>query len=228
MVCPICGKKSEVGVFCSECYLKKNLVIRLPSLLEASRCPHCGRYLIGGKWVGMEEEEAVEKIVKRSLKINIQKIDKLASVVVEIRRERGDYIALVRVLFGNSEKNRRCVVRFKDTLCPRCSRMAGGYYEAVVQLRGDIGDEMLELISRWVGEDKDPMAFIGDIKTLHGGYDIYIGGKKVAERVVKRILRHGGGEVRSSPYHVGRSTKLIGVDRQKSKEKRRFYYVVRL
>lgn len=220
MVCPICGGKSEVGVFCSECYLKRNLKIELPGLIEVPHCKGCGAYLMGSKWLkGLSEEDAVIKSVENSLKTNIKGLDKAGALEIEASKTDKEYVAVTSILLGESETKKRAIVRIKRTACPDCSRIAGGYYEAVLQLRGGVSKKTVEDIVGSVEKHKDKFSFVSDVKKVQGGFDIYLGSKKSAEKIVKGF--RGKAEMKKSFEQVSR-------DRQTSKTKKRFYYLIRL
>jgi len=220
MVCPLCGKKSEVGMFCSECYLKRNLKVELPSVIELRHCKGCGAYLLSGKWLkGLKEEDAVIKAAQSSLKTNIKRLEKTGAVSIKAETGQGGYDITVTISLGESETKMRATVLVKNATCPDCSRLAGGYYEAVLQLRGGISRRTIEDIVEKVGKHKDRFSFISDVKKVPGGYDIYLGSKKSAEKIVREF--RGKAEMK-------KSFEQVGLDRQSSKSKNRFYYLIRL
>jgi nonsense-mediated mRNA decay protein 3 len=220
MVCPLCGRKSEVGMFCGECYLKKNLTIELPEKLELSHCRDCNAFLLSGKWLrDISTEDAILAFVKKSLKSNINKLDKAGVLKFEVKEARGAYEATVSVVIGDSEVRKTAFVVIRNNACPDCSRMAGGYFEAVLQMRGGVGKSTIEKITKEIEGYKDRLSFVGEVKRVQGGYDIYVGSKKAAEKVVR-----GFGDA----VEVKKSFKQAGFDRQAGKAQNRFYYLVRL
>lgn len=220
MVCPLCGKKSEVGMFCSDCYLKKNLKMELPSLIEVPYCKRCMSYLMGGKWSKVSDEDDIAaKAAERLLKTNMPGFEKSDLIKINAEKEMKEYKVTATVIAGDSEIKARSIVRLKKVTCPDCSRMAGGYYEAVLQLRGDIEKKTLEKIVGDLKKHKDTHAFISGIKEVMGGYDVYVGSKKSAEKIVSSF--RGKAEVK-------KSFQQLSFDKQSSKGKHRFYYLIRL
>ncbi len=219
MVCPLCGGKSEVGLFCSECYLRKNLRIELPGVIELTKCRGCNAFLIKGKWTrGITEEDAVMHAVEAALKTNIKRLDKAGIINIEVEKAQRGYEATVRIIIGESETKKRARVDIRTIACPDCSRLAGGYFEAVLQLRGAVGKSIVEQIVNKVESHKDRFSFVADVKKVRGGYDIYLGSKKSAEKIVK-VFR-GDAEIK-------KSFEQVGMDRQSGKTKYRFYYLIR-
>jgi len=220
MVCPLCGKKSEVGMFCSECYLKKNLKLELPGRIELQVCPKCRTYFLNNKWVeGLSESDAVVKITENMLESNINGIEKTGSLKIETVAMDKKYNVTVTFTLSDSEIVKKSEVLIRNSPCPDCSRVAGGYFEAVLQLRGGINKKRVEEIAHEIEGHKDRHSFVSEVKKVQGGYDLYLGSKKSAEKIVKQF--RGKAEIK-------KSHRQAGIDRQSSKNKYRFYYLIRL
>lgn len=220
MVCPLCGKKSEIGMFCQECYLRKNLKIELPTVIGLSYCNRCDSYLLDGRWVkGLDEGTAVRRAVEASLKTNMKGVERSGLIKIYIEARQKEYVATARAAFEGTSVEKSTIVRLRKIACSDCSRMAGGYYEAVIQLRGGISKKQVDDIVNRVGKHKDKFAFVTDIRKVPGGYDLYLGSKKSAEKIVGEFK--GKAEIKKSfePYTY---------DRQTSKAKSRFCYLIRL
>lgn len=88
------------------------------------------------------------------------------------------------------ELNKEGFYKVKKTICPNCSRKFGGYYEAILQLRGlsteviDFTENRLENISK-----NDRKAFY-KIESVKNGFDIYIGSKSAAKKVSELVKRN--------------------------------------
>ena len=216
----MCGRESEVGLFCSECYLKKNLKIELPSLIELQYCRSCQSYLLGGKWVkDLQEEEAVLRATDSAMKTNVKRLDKAGVLQIRVEEATKEYHVTVAFVLGDSEVKKKTIVRIKKVTCPDCSRMVGGYFEAVLQMRGGVSKDIVENIVSQVEKHKDRLSFVGEVKRVQGGYDVYLGSKKSAEKIVKGFR----GQAK-----IKKSFKQVGLDRQSGKSKNRFYYLIRL
>ncbi len=219
MVCPLCRGKSEVGVFCSNCYLKRNLEVEVPSVIGITQCSKCGDYLLGGRWVkGLTEEDVLARAAEGAIKTNMKKLDKAGILKFDIVPRQSEFDLIVTITLGDSEVKKRSIMRIKKVACPDCSRIAGGYYEAVLQLRGNASQKDVDDIIKKVESHRDKFAFISKVAKMHGGFDIYVGSKKSAEKIVKEY--RGKAE-------TDKSSKLVGMDFHKGKQKFRFNYLIR-
>jgi len=219
MVCPICRGKSEVGVFCGDCYLKQNLKVEVPSVIEVQWCKRCSSFLLGGRWVrGINEEEAMLRVAEDSIKTNMKRLERSGVIRLEVEKNEIEYRLTVVITIGNEEKRKHGIIRLRNIVCPHCSRAAGGYFEAILQLRGNVDEKELEKIASMIEGHKDRYSFIGDIKRMHGGYDLYIGSKKSAEKIVKEF--RGKAETK-------KSRQLVGYDERAGKPQYRFAYLLR-
>ena len=220
MVCPLCGKTSEVGMFCQDCYLKKHLKIDLPNIIEVSYCRKCDSYMLEGRWVrGLAEEEAVKRAVEAAIKTNMRGMEKSGLIKVEIEKRETEYMVTARADLEGANVEKRAIVRITKVTCPDCSRMSGGYYEAVIQLRGGVGKKHVDDVVEKISKHRDKFAFVTEIRKVPGGFDLYLGSKKSAEKIVSEF--RGKAEIKKSfePYTY---------DRQTSKVKSRFCYLIRL
>lgn len=218
MVCPICGNKSEVGLFCTPCYIQKNLTVEIADKIELNRCPSCGSYLLKGKWLSeVGGEEAVRRAILSAIKTNIKGIEKAATTKIELLKKEKEYEATITIAAEGVELEKNTIVKIRNNTCPECSRIAGGYYEAVLQLRGYIVSEDVKKIAREIESHKDKNSFVAEIRKVPGGYDMYLGSKKSAEKIAKSFK--GKAEVK-------KSFKQVSFDRQVGKSKNRFFYLI--
>lgn len=220
MVCPLCRGKSEVGVFCYGCYLKQNLKIEMPSTIDVLRCRGCGTYILGQKRIISDnEEELVRKVAQESLKTNMKGLDKAGVLRFDVQHLEKEYRVSAVVTLGDAERVAQSIVRIRNTSCQDCSRLAGGYYEAILQIRGGASKRMVDDIVGKIEGYKDKYAFITKIEKVAGGFDIYVGGKKAAEKIVR--LYHGEAEIK-------KSFQQVSYDKQRGKDKHRFFYLIRV
>ena len=132
-ICPTCGVSSGnrkfAGNFCLDCRIK-TVKIEIPTRIKIQICKSCGK-LKYGKWQD-ENDELLGKIIAKEAKgkfdaVKVSKIgdnNYLASFLVEIDSTPFDIKKEFEVFFDKA-------------LCENCSREVSGYYEAIVQLRGD-------------------------------------------------------------------------------------------
>ncbi|MCX8166651.1 MAG: 60S ribosomal export protein NMD3 [Candidatus Micrarchaeota archaeon] len=182
-ICPICGR-SDVTILpnsniCVNCY---NPEIKIKEKLDIYVCPSCDKYLYG-KWKTLNEI-AFKKFLKNKLKLkngNIEEFD-LNNKFITVSMTLND------VKFKTT---RKVNFNLKKLLCSDCSRKSSGYYEAIIQLRGN-NKLKLEKKFNKITSGLEKMTFISKIIKLknNAGYDIYVGNKqKVFELLNKLELR---------------------------------------
>ena len=237
MFCPECGStdKKMVGNLCVECFLKNFQMIELPKRIEVEICSHCNSRLEEGKWT--DEFIPEEEIIYRALERNIKIADEVENEVInlEIDQMKGTiancFVEVVGEVEGTEiEETHDCEVKILKTVCPTCSKVQSGYYEAVVQFRADNreikseeygkADEVVErtLIKQ---EKKDKLAYCPQIAKLKEGYDYYIGSLKTARKVAENLKEEFGGIIKESP-------RLISEDKSTGKGLYRIWISVRI
>ena len=102
-------------------------------------------------------------------------------------------------------------LRRKFETCERCSRIAGGYFESIIQLRAenrDIEKEEIdrakELIDEAIEKSNHSFAFISKVVERKEGVDYYIGDRNLAKKVARRIEEELGGKLTESKKLSGR------------------------
>ncbi len=117
------------------------------------------------------------------------------------------------------EETGSLLLRQKRGVCDRCSRIAGGYYAAIIQVRAtdrpvtsielDKSHKILasELDRQRVGGNR--FSFLAKSGPEHGGYDYYIGDIDAARGACRILSKRLGASVTESPKLVGRKE---GVD----------------
>jgi len=229
LFCPKCGRASEGGL-CAQCFLERFALVECPPL-KIMTCPICGSCLRSGKWVESDISDAVISLVKSQLTINPVAEDVHTTLEPEMLGENAINVHVrvdAMVKGENVSKEHDVIVRIKKESCDRCSRIAGGYYAAIVQVRaeGRFPTPEERLKSKKIAQDvirraqkSDRMAFISKVKELREGIDIYVGSAKVGKQISKRIVREFGGT-------FSESAKLVG--HKDGKNQYRISYAVRL
>jgi len=103
------------------------------------------------------------------------------------------------------------LLQTSNAVCTPCTRKAGSYFEATVQLRSagrrldDVElkqlrgtlDKMLE------GMEPDPMFFISKEGPVTGGWDLQLGSKAMARTWGRRLVKSHGGTIKETSTVVG-------------------------
>lgn len=223
LFCPKCGKETEAEGLCNACFADKYVVFQVPLVLDVKICAKCPSYKIGEVWVetSLAEYEdlarkAAVKTVRMALSVNKEVDQPQITVVPELT---GPYVVTVHVTVTGSIEGRPVSTtvdvegRVRRETCDICSRIAGGYYEAVVQIRAEGRtptkqeiDRCLKIIENvFVRASKtgDRLAFITDIFPLPEGADLYVGSTACARHASRTIVDEFGGSLIESPKLVG-------------------------
>jgi len=204
--CCICGKITDrlIDNRCYSCYIKEKKP-EIPKKIEIRVCKRCLRVYSKGKWVVVNDYLpdilASEAINRLSLKgYNIEKYD-----VLNFMENEGKLTLKVKFKFNFRdivyETYENIEVKSKFEQCLDCARMAGGYYEGILQIRGKYDEEQVYSVV----EKNLQNAFISKIKKHKRGLDFYLSSRKVTKKIAKIFKNKYHAKVIFSPSLVGRS-----------------------
>lgn len=216
--CYLCGEvtsKLYEGL-CSSCYLKDEKLFDLPEKIELSVCRGCTRYY-SGAWV--EGENSLDALVKtialKEINKSLSKDLKNLETTVEIKdvKEKGKGLSVelevnVKGLTMGLEYHAALIstIAIKNVVCPDCSKRAGGYYEAVIQLRAESIDEPLSDLHNRLNRiyEKDKYAFIVEESAVNGGIDIKLGSSKAAKTLGAHFKARYKAKIKETAKLVGK------------------------
>ena len=217
MFCVECGKEGELYQgLCVECYLAKNIFIKIPKNIDVEVCAHCGARKRGKSWISYEGEDIIEKVVIENAISHKDVTDFDVHIKSDFEDENNIIVSVLthaNVLGLKAEEEHDTRIRIKRIVCDECSKQHGGYWEAKVQLRGSkrgLSEEDLEkaveivdsiVVSR---EKKDKSAFVTKVEEIHNGLDFYLGSKNLGKAISKGLANEFGGEVKGSHKLVGK------------------------
>ncbi len=229
LFCPNCGQRSENGL-CTQCFLERFDLVKCPPILLTKVCTTCGSFFRNGKWVDCDLPSLATSTIRSQLHINPAAEDIHISFVPETlgenMRVHVHVDAMVRGIGVSADVD--VDVRLERKSCDRCRLIAGGYYEAIVQLRAENRFPTSEERSRCQDiaknvinqlQKSDRMTFISDIRELKEGIDIYVVPIHAGDQVSKAITEEFGGQ-------ISRAAKLAG--RREGKDVYRVSFAVRL
>jgi nonsense-mediated mRNA decay protein 3 len=191
---------------CQTCYDKDHPLIEFSSPLPLEICKRCSSVKIAGDWKTIRaksDEDEREKQVGLLLDKEIKPLVKGGSLTLE-EEKRLDRVLHLRVhASGRSDpsldehhEEYPLEIRFTNSICETCSRISGGYYEAILQIRAEdrpVTKEEEKAITRLARErtvsayGKDPLAFILDIMEDKFGFDIYFGSDHLCKRISEEL-----------------------------------------
>ncbi|AIF68698.1 nonsense-mediated mRNA decay protein [Palaeococcus pacificus DY20341] len=230
-LCQNCGSYKKRGVWVDpESYELDELIFEvadnalLENLLLDER-------IKGVEIVEKEELDAIEEIPVGKAYVSFEPIDwhveHFPAIVTYYIRVKAK-IHELQIEFH--EESKEVVVYVRQTVCPRCQKFLGGYFEAILQVRAEgrelskeERDEIANLVQEKVDEimKRDRMGFIQDTVEKDEGLDFYMGSTKAARKLAQAIKDRYGGSI-SEAYQ------LIGQDRLRSKPVQRASISIRL
>ena len=190
--CPRCGKPESdfdepfLGAFCPDCFSSKSELFEVKLPLELERCQKCGKARITGEWVYPNADRIGEYLsakIRSSHKFKLLDC-KLAS------SDPSQLSATMELEFvlpqgSTAQKKTTRTIAILPTMCASCSQKSGGYFEAIIQLRGDPEKiaRKTELIKAMRGND----SFVSKVEELKEGVDIYVGSYRSATNVLSKL-----------------------------------------
>ncbi|VVB60490.1 NMD3 family protein [uncultured archaeon] len=195
--CPSCGTETDelFEGLCRKCFLSNVELLQAAKRVQFGLCYDCGRIRFNKFWQSYDSKNALVRDVVlrharplRGAKLSINYSDFTIKGKTEVPVE----------VTATIESNSRTLSKSKDMLlvitpeiCPDCSRLRGGYYEAIIQLRGE-GQERLQAAVE--NEMKkytkiEPNAFISKVERLKEGVDIYVGSRTAAIKISSELRK---------------------------------------
>jgi len=220
--CIKCGYRGKLySNLCEKCFREEELkkgFIDLPEHIDAILCPKCNSAKIGSKWFDFPNlESALEKSVASSIGIrrDLSLDDVELDISLEYMHEKL-YKARVNAIIHHSglefEESKETELRIRYAACDRCSKVYGGYFEAIVQVRAsdrkinsNEGREVREFVNMRLGElrKSSRSVFITKEEEVQGGIDFYVGSIDAAKQIAKSLQDEFGGEyTESSKLHT--------------------------
>lgn len=235
------GSEEEKGPFidglCNECFLEENALLKTPDEMEIKICNSCGAYYMNNSVYDVERNprteylEATKEIISNEVEV-LQK-DEAGTRYVNFDDSKGIDISFqaqytspdtitvslevrAKIIEKQEEplKERRQIpVKIKETTCDVCSKRRQGYYEAVLQIRGedDIPEETLSEILNTLGKefteirDRKRDDFVSQVKRKHGGLNLYTSNSKLAEDMGRFMKNEYGARIDQSAELIGQT-----------------------
>lgn len=211
MECVRCGAPSGDLVLCRDCFLRGRDLIVAPLQVAILRCPRCSAFSDrGNRWLD-RPEEAVWPVLRGDVSVpaELEGVDLSLEVSIDGTGE-GVREGVVRLHleaeYGaeHVSADREVRLRIRPMTCLACSRRAGTYYEAIVQIRGERDvppadvDEALETFLGIVGD-----AAVNRVERTRGGHDIYLIDKDASRNAAHELAGRYGTRVVESRSHGG-------------------------
>ena len=181
--------------------------------ISVSKCVNCGGYFKGKGKKRTSIEEAVVDSVRKEIrkryghkcKVEIEELGK------EIKADENKAIVSLNVKTAikgvEIEERGEVEVLLKKETCERCSRIAGGYYEGIVQIRAGSRsplEEELAMAEEIAYSGLGETDFISKERKLKEGLDIYVSSMECGRRISRGIVKKLGGSFSESRKLYGR------------------------
>ena len=220
--CLVCGADPPLfgDKMCEPCLRTRTQLAKVPQNIPWVRCARCGIVEIQGKWENITDTEVWDELLHRHLKIHPKAEDINLGMETVTVSDRHTLLhvqvegTIDQLLFKEEHTMR---ARMANGVCLTCTRRAGNYFEATVQLRSSgrrltekeltslrgTLDDVLEKLS------DDPMFFITSEGPVTGGFDVVLGSKGLARTWGRHMVTEYGGMIVETNSTVGRKD---GVD----------------
>lgn len=219
LFCPKCGKDTDIFYdnVCRQCFIGDKKLIECSAVLYSKICPKCGSVFKKGKWSLKENESGIiVDCVKDALKLH----KKARNIELTISPKQLDYSrynvhidAKAEIKGAPIHASQDVEVRISWETCDTCSRISGGYFEGIVQIRAEkrvpTKEELesckniAEDVAIRAREKGDRLAFIAKTEKLDEGADLYVGSIKLGRQICRAIIEVFGGKFTESPKLVG-------------------------
>jgi nonsense-mediated mRNA decay protein 3 len=205
--CVRCGSEEGpnnpiIDGLCVKCFTKERKLVELPNVLKVSYCPSCGSVLIKGSWVPTDgdELEAVESYVRYYVIEKAKKYPGLKELEAKvIDMSEGRTLMEVSGKLGNALLIQTYSIdtRISKRTCPRCAKVRGGHFEAVIQIRSATPWRREAVISvvRKLERVKGLSENIVEIEETKDGYDIKLLSQAIARHAATILRKELGAKI---------------------------------
>ena len=214
--CIACGSPPPLTSerLCEDCLRARTVFSEVPERIQQHRCAKCGMHEVEKRWVTIEDEELGELRLRENLGVT----DGASNVAIDMAYQPIDertarlHVNVEGQLEGYQFSDQHEVLlQTSNAVCPTCTRKAGAYFEATMQLRSagrrlsedelkDLRGTLNELLNEL---ESDPMFFITKEGPVSGGWDLHFGSKALARTWARRLVRRFGGTTKETSTLVG-------------------------
>lgn len=205
------GARDSDALLCDDCYFEDFELVDAPERIEVLVCSQCGAVQRGNRWVDVDADDYTDIAIDEtaeSLGVHVDAREVTWGVEPEqvdqnTIRMHATFTGFIRDTPLQEEVT--VPVYIARGTCDRCGRIAGDYWNALVQVRGTnrtptTGEmDRAETIAReYIAEREatgDRNAFITSAKRGDSGLNIKISANQMGEAIAHRIVREFGGSV---------------------------------
>lgn len=225
--CPKCGQepsktKPFIEGFCANCYFERQPLIVLRHPPQAKICPRCQAYYHRGKWIRQGDKTQPDHLYNmvcdlldplfspsQPAAFEVQLLEpplgdstKIKAVQVEIIAKADEY---------PHEEQQALTIPVTPTLCNQCKQTAGGYFEAVLQIRSssgkldpDQGDQIVAYLNQRLIESDAPSSSL-KFQETRGGFNAKCTSGRLCRSLAKNLAEQFGLIATTSSKVAGRT-----------------------
>lgn len=214
--CIACGSPPPLTSerLCENCLRTRTVFSQVSERIQQHRCAKCGMHEVEKRWVRIEDEELGELRLRENLGVT----EGASAVTVDMAYQPIDdrtarlHVTVDGELEGYKfEDQHEVLLQTSNAVCPSCTRKAGAYFEATMQLRSAgrrLSEEELKDLRGTLDElldelESDPMFFVTKEGPVTGGWDLQLGSKALARTWARRLVRRFGGTTKETSTLVG-------------------------
>ncbi|MDR2846521.1 MAG: hypothetical protein LBV63_04480 [Candidatus Methanoplasma sp.] len=217
--CVKCGKDAvdTINGLCIDCFLEGRTLTVFPHHVDVQRCANCGEFHLNDNWTSRPLKDVVEDAAINSLSaVREAKVIDVGASMIE--QDPYNYVVTVESTLDingyMTEDSGSTVVRIKNTVCKRCSRQLGNYYESILQIRTGqkelspiLKREVLARIDNFVTSQSrtNRQLFITKIEEVTGGVDAYLSSIALGRSLAKDISDAYCAETKEAAKLVGQT-----------------------
>ncbi len=216
--CVRCGVEEPALIIdglCLSCLVAEGRAVKPPEAVEVITCPSCGSIQSGNRWLGgVGLEDFLRDLILS--KCEFHRDFKLRSL--DVRVGDGKVTAFFKGFLRNAEVSAEFQVSLsmKRSLCPQCSKVKSGYYEAVIQIRSfsEPFDDVLrgKLVDTLL-RSSNTSRYITEIEPVREGLNVKVLSQGVARKLASDLISMYGGVVSESWKVVGMSSSGKNISR---------------
>lgn len=204
MFCVECGKNVDETIdgLCSRCYVATHEVFDIPDIMDVTMCSLCHACRIDGGW----QREAPNRLLQDFLEARAREAPVDGA---SVHRDGGTVTCQGTFRGEPVTETTEIDIRMHKDMCPQCSRLQGGYFEAILQVRkngGHISVEELneadDIVARQVIEERGN--YVSKRIEHPTGVDYYIGDRGSASLAAKTVKQAFNATMDVSSSLVGR------------------------
>ena len=212
--CIKCGKRDAVSMgLCEDC-MTQVLMLKVQPM-QLTTCRKCHGVMVGKHWIYNFSLKDADSMAKKSVSINESKFELETVTLIDLSLEKETAKGLVSYSGSDGVHGEQVVdipISTGSISCPRCNKISGSSYEAIVQIRpasgkiSQIFDQALASTVDFANKSANSKSnrYIMKQHAVQGGYDLYLGSKSFAESIVSRITGNFFCEVTKTKKMFGR------------------------